>query len=655
MILEAFEGRDWSSFFSDRPVSPFLDLNEEMPFALRLGSAESLITPAWGRGYSTGQKAYTLFKSLTAKIPSHLDFDRLPIPFRAGAVEIPSGDFQLFDSGDIAEAIRSSMSIQGIFEPFVIDGRSYVDGGLLNNLPVQEVREMGYDIIIAVDLFSPPAEFSVSPVNLANLMSTLYSYQTSKHHHEFADAVFFPISIEASIMDFARGYEIYVSAREKREELTALLEPIRQRTGTAARAASYKDMPLLSPKSLLMRGALSRDRSYIEKLFSSFILGKALEEQNIAAFLDGIYETGNYQMVTSRIDTLGGETHLELILYPERRNLSLFRLGVDYEGTFSSRYYNWAALRSGIEFVGMNGSSLFIRTSIMDELAIGFSVFRPLSPNFFIAAEADLVREQTLVIKGILDSEEIIAERILYFHGALRVGLRFNRHNSLIISPDYYWFRNDDEYSAMLGFATAYTYSSLDHSLFPSRGFRGKLENRLRFASDLSPLSFKPFDLLSIDLKTAIPLGGYFNIGLSAYVSSLFGEPDLPPEISAFGNDKVQRIYFPHTSDLFYGENRAAFSLALNFEPRQNLTPLGGKLVFSLTAAGGRTGSFEWSDWSTPDKDEFVWNTSFGIGLVPVRYFGLQLRAGAGGGVGYKPTPFVSLDVGMTAFQRGLF
>jgi len=649
MILEALSDMDWASFFSDRPVSPFRNRNEKLPLALSLGGNDRRVLE---RGLSSGQTAYRLFRSLTVKIPSHIHFDSLPTPFRAGVVEVPSGDFRLLEAGDLAEAIRSSMGIQGVFESFMIDGRGYGDGALLNNMPAREVREMGFDIVIAVDLFAPRIGFSAAPVDMPELISALYQGLTGREHHKYADVVLFPLPVDVPLLGFDRGREIHALAAAERETIIALLEPIRQKIlgdnpAPQTARASYRDMPYLTPRGITIHGALPRDRSYIERAFSRLIKGRPLRAENMTAFLEKIYETGNYRTVTARTDTRGGEAHLELILRPETQNRILLRAGLDYAGTFSSSSFGRTALRSGVEFMGRDGFSLLLETSVMDEISIGLSMLRPLGPRFFVAAEASLVRDQNLTVQGIVDEGEADANRLVYFSGTLKGGLRFNRRNSLSIRPEYFWFRNEH---AMAGVAVAYTHSSLDHTLFPSRGFRGRVDYRLRFTPD-----FAPFNVLAVDLTGAIPAGSRFSVGASGYASSIFGATELPPGLSTFGLGDIQRRYFPHAHGVFCGERRAAISLALQFEPLENLHLLGGRMVFSVTGSAGRFGSFDWHDWNNMSENELVWNAAFGMAVIPLRAFGVQLRAGAGGGGGHGPVPFVSLDFGMSGLRRGLF
>lgn len=88
-----------------------------------------------------------------ARQPDSIDFDDLPIPFRCVAVDAVNGQEMVLRSGNLPLAMRSSMSIPGAYKPIPVgDSILLMDGGLLNNLPVDVVRDMGADVVIAVDL-----------------------------------------------------------------------------------------------------------------------------------------------------------------------------------------------------------------------------------------------------------------------------------------------------------------------------------------------------------------------------------------------------------------------------------------------------------------------------------------------------------------------
>ncbi|HEX7156398.1 MAG TPA: patatin-like phospholipase family protein, partial [Burkholderiaceae bacterium] len=82
-------------------------------------------------------------------------FDLLPIPYRAVATDLETGQPVVLDHGDLSQAMRASMSVPGVFAPLEVDGRLLADGGLVRNLPVDVARALGADVIIAVDVGAP--------------------------------------------------------------------------------------------------------------------------------------------------------------------------------------------------------------------------------------------------------------------------------------------------------------------------------------------------------------------------------------------------------------------------------------------------------------------------------------------------------------------
>jgi NTE family protein len=107
------------------------------------------------KGVIQGQKLDLLLRELTLHASHITSFDDLPIPFRAIASDIVAGEAVVIDSGDLALAIRASMSVPGVFAPARVDGRLLVDGGLIGNLPVDVMKNMDVDVIIAVDVEFP--------------------------------------------------------------------------------------------------------------------------------------------------------------------------------------------------------------------------------------------------------------------------------------------------------------------------------------------------------------------------------------------------------------------------------------------------------------------------------------------------------------------
>ncbi len=103
-------------------------------------------------GLVAGRKLLVNLRELTLPVRGIEDFDRLPIPFRAIATNIETGEKAVLAHGNLAEAMRASMAVPGVFSPYRIGGKILVDGGLTSNLPIETVQAMGADIVIAVDV-----------------------------------------------------------------------------------------------------------------------------------------------------------------------------------------------------------------------------------------------------------------------------------------------------------------------------------------------------------------------------------------------------------------------------------------------------------------------------------------------------------------------
>jgi NTE family protein len=155
-IQELAENMDWGSFFSDTPkrsIQPFFQKRQSGKYQFEFGAEGFVPTPPSGLIF--GQKISLFFSSLTIPYEHLNDFDELPIPFRCVAVDLISGKEVILKDGSLSTAMRSTMSIPSVFSPVQREDYLLIDGGLLNNLPVNVAREMGADIVIAVDLNKP--------------------------------------------------------------------------------------------------------------------------------------------------------------------------------------------------------------------------------------------------------------------------------------------------------------------------------------------------------------------------------------------------------------------------------------------------------------------------------------------------------------------
>jgi NTE family protein len=145
-----------------RGVTPYRNLSfrrkedrRDYPNAFEFGLKQGTQFPS---GFNSGQQVGLILDRVGLPYSEMKTFDELPIPFRCVATDLISGEPYVFDQGSLAGAMRASMSLPAFFTPVRDGSHLLVDGGLLDNLPVDVARQMGADIVIAVHLTTPPLD-----------------------------------------------------------------------------------------------------------------------------------------------------------------------------------------------------------------------------------------------------------------------------------------------------------------------------------------------------------------------------------------------------------------------------------------------------------------------------------------------------------------
>jgi NTE family protein len=153
-VREITNGIDWDDVL--RGETPFEDLSfrrkqdaHEVPSSLEFGLRNGLQFPG---GFNAGQQVSLILDRVALPYSELKSFNELPIPFACVATDLVSGKPHVFRSGPLSLALRSTMSLPGIFTPVRSDGHIYADGGLLNNIPIDVAKEMGADIVIGIHL-----------------------------------------------------------------------------------------------------------------------------------------------------------------------------------------------------------------------------------------------------------------------------------------------------------------------------------------------------------------------------------------------------------------------------------------------------------------------------------------------------------------------
>jgi len=156
---EILEKVDWHNVFRDLPnrrqISFRRKVDDRLPlFPMEFGIGKGGLSTKGG--LVTAVQLESVFQVATLDAAGAPDFDHLRVPYRAVAADLETGETVVLDHGNLAEAMRASMSIPGAFTPVEIDGRVLVDGGIADNLPVDVARGMGAGRVIAIDVGTPP-------------------------------------------------------------------------------------------------------------------------------------------------------------------------------------------------------------------------------------------------------------------------------------------------------------------------------------------------------------------------------------------------------------------------------------------------------------------------------------------------------------------
>ena len=138
------------------------------------------------------------------KAVGHRPLEKLPRSFAVVATDLKSGESVLFRTGNTGMAVRASSAVPGVFQPVSINGRDYVDGGLVSPIPARAARSLGANFVIAVDISVNPRDARTSStIDVLLQTFTIMSQSISRHEKSGADIVIRPITAELPATDFA--------------------------------------------------------------------------------------------------------------------------------------------------------------------------------------------------------------------------------------------------------------------------------------------------------------------------------------------------------------------------------------------------------------------------------------------------------------------
>ena len=306
----------------DRPFRQKVD-DERYPNGAELRFNKGrLVLP---EGALSGQKLNFLLRQQLVSVPGHLSFDALPIPFRAVATNIETGDRVVLQEGDLALAARASMAIPAFFSPVkwpTSDGRTLLltDGGTASNLPVDVARSMGADIVIAIDISTPLGGRDTlnSLIGIASQTSGLLTQLNVKQQLATLtgrDVLVTPTLDDIGMLEFGK----FAKARVRGEEAARRVLTDDPSSGLAvderawdawrARREAFHQVPVIGQVSVDVPEGI--DKRLVEhRVQLAPSAAGAIDWAELKRDLARIYAIGDFETVGFRVDApANGEGH----------------------------------------------------------------------------------------------------------------------------------------------------------------------------------------------------------------------------------------------------------------------------------------------------------------------------------------------------------
>ena len=385
-------GMDWNAVFVDSKVTAtdHYENDKRTGYALRMGFDKTGV--ALGEGVFSGQNILTLFTKLTLHSLSTRDFDKFPVPFRAVAADIVTGEKVVFSKGSLAEAMRASMSIPGVFRPYTVDGKILVDGGMVDNLPVDLAKEMGADIVIAVEsrgYIDTRPEALNNVVAITNRTMNLFIEQNMEPNRKQADIIIKPDLSKYGTMSYSEARQIIEQGEKGARAMMPQIQELASRIAQARNLVKPEEQPnraaLHAPAkvdAIEVQGGNMVEQAFVRGEFASF-LNTSPSRDALAQAIDRIYVTGRFDLVKVDLEPdENGKVTLVASLKPAVQLKDAALINYDLTTVLTQRSTIDPEISAGLLFRGWTtaNSAAFFKATIGSGVNIYGEYFQPFGP-----------------------------------------------------------------------------------------------------------------------------------------------------------------------------------------------------------------------------------------------------------------------------------
>jgi len=435
---------DWNEVFVDRPPRGEISIRRKQEdykplFAPEFGFRDGAILLP--KGLVTGVTIESFLRYLTEQSRDIQEFSKLPVPYRAVAADIATGEAVIMDRGSLAQAMRASMAIPGAVDPVERDGRLLVDGGIANNLPIDVVRKLCGDVIIAVNIGTPPLkrEEITSALSIVNQLVNLLGKDSVDR--QLATLSPRDVLIAPHLGDISSG------SFERQGEAIRIGEVAAREVADALKRYSIPDAEYaaLRKTQIVARGGLGTvdeirfegiERTNAEVLAALVESkpGEELTEEKVAADLRRIYGRGDFEGVDYRIDRVGPKPALVFSVREKSVGPSYLRFGLGLASDFQGESYFNALVQYRRTWLNRLGGEWVAEAQVGQTTYLFTEFYQPIEARArLFVAPYGRVGEYT---RGVFVGDDRVAEyRVREALGGLDVGTTFGTWGELRLGP----------------------------------------------------------------------------------------------------------------------------------------------------------------------------------------------------------------------------
>ena len=479
---------DWQQALSDAPPRkdvPFRRKQDDRDFLVKqklsFRDDGSLGLPL---GVIQGQNLALLLESLLAHASDIRDFDKLPIPFRAVATDIVSGEKRVFRKGNLPQAIRASMSIPAVFAPVEVNGQLLVDGGMVDNIPLDVAREMGVDIAIVVDIGTPLRNRKqlATVIDVLNQSITLMTQRNSQEQLATLhpnDILIQPPLAGFGVTDFGRAQEMIDAGYRATRILDARLTALRPAEPASPQLTAARDPSQRTP--LISAIKVENDSKVDDSVIRYYIrqpLGEPLDLGRLQTDMGTLYGLDYFEQVHYRVVHKGRDNTLVISARGKRSGTDYLRLGLNLSDDMrgDSAFNLGASYR--INGINRLGAEWLTRAQIGDQQELYTEFYQPLDvgSRYFVAP---YLRAESTNVESVLDNDPIAEYRLERYGFGLNVGRQIGNNGEIRFGVGEAWGeanvrigeRDLPKVSFTEGFyELKYSFDSLDNVYFPHSG-----------------------------------------------------------------------------------------------------------------------------------------------------------------------------------------